>query len=435
MNRAILIQGLGYGDEGKGTTVDWLCREENVKLVVRYNGGAQAGHNVVDDAGRHHTFSQFGSGTFAGAATLLSRHMLVNPVTIVPEAKHLAELGVERPLSLIHVERDALVTTPYHTTANRLREMDRAGGRHGSCGMGIGETVNDWLTQRDGALHVRDMEDLTIASRKLGELRSRMIESTKHIRIETPEMRREADILEKKDVAHSILGYLAAFRANVQIVGPEWLLKQQGTIVFEGAQGVLLDQDFGFQPHTTWSDCTFGNAYRLLDWYGGDILRLGILRSYATRHGAGPFVTENKDFEACSKKDHNVWTDWQQTFRSGAFDLVAAKYALDVIVQPFLERIDGLVMTHLDSLKRAPNVSGVPVCTSYAFPLEVRRPAQYEHQVELTNRLRDARPSYETLPLEGYAESIAERLGVRLHATSWGATFKDKINHTRLQAA
>ena len=141
MRGAIVVAGLGFGDEGKGTTVDWLVRRHESALVVRYNGGAQAAHNVVLPDGRHHTFSQFGSGTLAGAETFLSRYMLVNPSAMLNEAAGLAGLGVVDPLSRVHVDEDALITTPFHIAANRAREQARGDGRHGSCGMGIRETI------------------------------------------------------------------------------------------------------------------------------------------------------------------------------------------------------------------------------------------------------------------------------------------------------
>src|SRR5579864_7866772 len=98
MSKVFLVQGLGYGDEGKGSIVDYLVRQEKAPLVVRFNGGAQAAHNVVTDDGRHHTFTQFGSGTFAGARTFLSRFMIVNPFTLLTEAKALEQKGVANPL-------------------------------------------------------------------------------------------------------------------------------------------------------------------------------------------------------------------------------------------------------------------------------------------------------------------------------------------------
>lgn len=422
MNNVVLVAGLGYGDEGKGSTVDFLATRSDIpRLVVRYNGGCQAGHNVSDETGKHHTFSQFGSGTFAGAPTLLSRYMFVNPVTLVPEAKHLTELGIPNPYNMLHVERDAVVTTPYHAATNRLREMARGHGKHGSCGMGVGETATDWTANKYDALYVRDLSNVAVAGKKLRALRDRMIENTKNIEIKSAAMADEIDLLKDEDVVQNILHYFKNFVDNVNIVDRDWLHKQPGTVIFEGAQGVLLDQDFGFQPYTTWSDCTFGNAYKLLDVYKGDVLRLGVLRSYMTRHGAGPFVTEDTAFDSFSEKDHNVYTEWQNGFRSGAFDCIAAKYALDVI-----GGVDGLVLTHMDKI-----TSVTPVCINYYDGImwtysAVHRPANYERQRETADTLLITNPVYTPFGHKDYANRIAERIGVQLYATSHGPCAKDK---------
>src|ERR1700759_5249193 len=92
MKRAVIVQGLGFGDEGKGATVDFLAREFAADLVVRYCGGSQAGHNVVLPGGRRHTFSQFGAGTLAGAATYLGEQVIVNLPAMHKEAAHLRQL-------------------------------------------------------------------------------------------------------------------------------------------------------------------------------------------------------------------------------------------------------------------------------------------------------------------------------------------------------
>jgi adenylosuccinate synthase len=142
----VVVVDLGYGDAGKGTVVDWLCSRADagpVHAVVRFNGGAQAAHNVVTSDGRHHTFAQFGSGSFIpGVRTHLSRFVLVDPLALAGEAAHLASLGVRDALDRVTVDRDALLATPYHRAANRARELARGDRRHGSCGMGIGETAS-----------------------------------------------------------------------------------------------------------------------------------------------------------------------------------------------------------------------------------------------------------------------------------------------------
>src|SRR6476659_8022754 len=143
--RAIILGGLGYGDEGKGTWTDFLARTEPVHTVVRFNGGAQAGHNVVTPDGRHHTFAQFGSGTFVrGVSTHLSRFMLLNPMRLLHEADQIRALGVSDALAPLTIDRLAPVTTPFPVPATRLRELARGDARQGSCGMGIGETMSDW---------------------------------------------------------------------------------------------------------------------------------------------------------------------------------------------------------------------------------------------------------------------------------------------------
>ncbi|MGC5031423.1 adenylosuccinate synthetase, partial [Micromonospora sp. DT229] len=134
-----IVVDLGYGDAGKGTVVDWLCATRPVQMVVRFNGGAQAAHNVVLPDGRHHTFAQFGAGTFhPGVWTHLSRHVVVDPLALAAEADHLAELGVPDALDRLTVDGEALLATPYHRAANRARELSRGADRHGSCGLGVG---------------------------------------------------------------------------------------------------------------------------------------------------------------------------------------------------------------------------------------------------------------------------------------------------------
>ena len=158
MTHAIVV-GLGFGDECKGATVDWLCATNDIKAVVRFNGGPQAAHNVITPDGRHHTFAQFGSGTFHGVPTYLSRYMLVNPFNLVNEAEHLADLGVVDPLRMVWIDQNALLVTPYHRHANRLREDARGASRHGSTGQGVGETRAYAIERPDESPKMGDIYD------------------------------------------------------------------------------------------------------------------------------------------------------------------------------------------------------------------------------------------------------------------------------------
>jgi len=164
--KVFLVIGLGYGDEGKGHTVDYLVQKHDAKLVVKSSGGSQCAHAVVLEDGREHTFHQFGAGTFAGAHTHLSKHMLINPVFLRDEIRDLEGCGVTDPYSLLTVHEDAMITNPFQVAANRLRETHRAGGRHGSCGHGIGETVADAIAT-NMPLRVRDLLDQNTTRYKL----------------------------------------------------------------------------------------------------------------------------------------------------------------------------------------------------------------------------------------------------------------------------
>src|SRR6478752_7118385 len=126
MKRAVITVGLGFGDEGKGATVDFLTRKLEADLVVRYCGGSQAGHNVQLPDGRRHTFSQFGAGTLVTAPnprTYLGPNVIINPIGLAREAQHLAELGVRDPAQLLTLHPRCLVATHWHQSINRLREL------------------------------------------------------------------------------------------------------------------------------------------------------------------------------------------------------------------------------------------------------------------------------------------------------------------------
>ena len=164
----VIVVDLGFGDAGKGTVVDWLCSRasarrrarRSARTVVRFNGGAQAAHNVVTPDGRHHTFAQFGSGTFTpGVRTHLSRFVLVDPLALAAEAAHLASAGVAGPAR----PADRRPGRAAHHAVPPGREPgQRTGprrGRHGSCGMGIGETASYALGVRADAPRVGDCDD------------------------------------------------------------------------------------------------------------------------------------------------------------------------------------------------------------------------------------------------------------------------------------
>lgn len=341
-----ILVDLGFGDAGKGTLTDFLVRDRNIDLVVRYNGGAQAGHNVVTPNGRHHTFSQFGAGTFAGAATLLGPAFLLHPLGMAREAEHLQALGVD-PWPRTSVDARARVITPYHQAAGRLREAARGADAHGTCGVGVGACVEDDLTHPEDTLRAADLSDRA----KVRAVLARVAERT---RAALPDATGpDAAVLTDTTLPARVADAWAAVAARLGLVDDAAAtIAQAPRVVFEGAQGVLLDETWGFHPHTTWSDTTTAPALALL----GDrpAHRLGVLRAYATRHGAGPFPT---DGTLAVPEPHNPDHGPQGRFRTGALDAVLLRYALDVCP------VDALALTCLD---RVPPT--VPLCPGYLTP-------------------------------------------------------------------
>lgn len=340
MKTAYLVAGLAYGDEGKGATVDYLVRKRGADLVVRYNGGAQAAHNVITPDGRHHTFAQFGSGTFVpGVKTHLSKYMLVNPLNMMCEEEHLQEVGVKDAFDRLTVDGRALIITPYQKIVNRMLETSRGGKRHGSCGQGIGETRNDHLTHGDQVLFAANLGNEKLTKEKLEFIRQISLQKVNDIQ-NVP----GREFLEDRDTVNWISDQYAHW--PVKIVSSSHLgelLDTKMSVVFEGAQGVLLDEVYGQAPYNTWTDTTFNNAEILLSTMGftGRKEKVGVLRTYFTRHGAGPFPTEDPDL--CMPEPHNGTGEYQGSFRVGKFDWLAAKYSLKVV-----GGIDWLALNHLD---------------------------------------------------------------------------------------
>jgi adenylosuccinate synthase len=426
MNQAFLTVDLGFGDAGKGAVVDFLTRQFSAHTVVRYNGGAQAGHRVVAPGNREHVFSQFGSGTLAGAATHLSRFMLLEPMAMLEEARHLRALGAGEPFERTTVDAGALVITPFARAINRLSELARGNARHGSCGMGVGETMIDFLALGERALFAGDLADRDRLHAKLGTLREANRAKLARLTLpDTPEVAAERAPLDDPDWADWLLDDYAVWAEQARIVPGEFLhtiLRRPGAVVFEAAQGVLLDEWRGFHPHTTWSTTTLANADRLLGeaGYSGAVTRVGITRAYATRHGAGPLPTEDPALAAALPDARNSFGAWQQGFRVGWLDTVLLRYALDTVGP-----LDTLALTCLDRLEALPEAQ---ICRRYhdgAATVErlVPGPAEpsLEYQETLTQQLFRCRPQLEQIDISKMPALLFAETGVPVGILSRGA--------------
>lgn len=414
MNHKIIVD-LGFGDAGKGTITDYLAATQWTSVVIRFSGGAQAAHNVVTDDGVHHTFAQFGSGTLSGVPTYLSEFMLFNPLNFMAEARALDPIIFPLdPLQLVTISPDALIITPYHREANRIRERQRGEDRHGSCGQGIGETQSYGRLFPGYAPRVGDMLSLSAMQDKLQRLQGYLT--------------KELGCTDEIFSLVSSCKLAEQFENIAQQIRIDWSggmlarLLDSGDCVFEGSQGVLLDEWYGFHPYTTWSTTTFENAETLLHRYGHTGTRVGVMRSYTTRHGPGPFPSEKTDGRVpklfgWDQEMHNGTGKYQGAWRTGNLDMVLMRYAVDVV-----GGLDEVAVTHMD------RIGGLYVDRYLEGPLAVKKQKRdLDAQVELTELLSHVTPAY------GFASNpkqfvsvIESRLDAPVSMLSYGPRRGDK---------
>ena len=313
--KARAVIGANFGDEGKGLMTDYLVHKHKSDLVIRFNGGAQAGHTVELADGRRHVFGHFGSGAFAGAATLLSKHFIVNPMIFKKERLVLEE---KAPVNLdIFIDIFAPVTTPFDMLINQLVEKKRGLARHGSCGMGIGETIERGEQFFDLRVHhLRNTDSLRTL---LYTIRDNWVP----IRKVQLELGDEFDhIIMNDGLIESYIADVLYLLDHSQLCMSNTILRKAHNPIFEGAQGLLLDQGHEYFPYVTRSNTGIKNVLELMgpDF---DILDVTYMtRAYLTRHGAGPLRRElqKKPFSLIEDKT-NIPNDWQGNLRFAYLDI------------------------------------------------------------------------------------------------------------------
>lgn len=428
MKKAIITVGLGFGDEGKGAWVDALCVKERVDLVVRYSGGSQCGHNVQIPAdeklgGKRHTFSQVGAGAFCGVRTYLAPQVIINPPAL---AREILSLNQEFSLSLDHdlwgqvyVDERCLVSTIYHQMVNQAMETTRNDSpdgprRHGSCGHGIGETRRYWLQYGNDAVFAADLKDHRVLGSKLELMRQRLQAQAERtgngldLRVES--VRKQTVRLWEIGKMLRVIGHVPDFQLAV----------------FEGAQGVLLDEWCGFFPYVTHSTVTTQHALDLCREAGvEEVCTLGLTRTYTTRHGAGPFPTHSKRLTAELPPDlGNPTNEWQGTFRCGFLDLPLTKYAVDCC--ELFGSVDGLLVSHLDQYpgrvcqRHFSRVGEVE--TEFVLPME---PPNLERQRRVGEVLGGCYNDIVELDRVGMLDRLGQIRPVC--GTAVGPTFKDRL--------
>lgn len=313
--KALAVIGAAFGDEGKGRMVHYFASNAAEPcIVVRYNGGAQAAHTVVRNDGVGHIFHHFGSGTLAGAPTYLSRFFICNPLLWRAEKDELKFLSIKPEL---YIHPDAPISTPYDMLINREVERKRNEKRHGSCGYGINETI-ERLCNSTHPLFIRDIGTFAFES-KVEALR------LNHV----PQRMKQLGIDKPSDEFHAACAspilldeFLYACSDMVPCARSftDYDLRRFPLVIFEGAQGLGLDEKHKFFPHVTRSKTGLPNIVDICN--GADIHDIEIVyttRAYTTRHGAGPFPTEVKSLKYVDTT--NVKSEWQGELRFGHLDM------------------------------------------------------------------------------------------------------------------
>ena len=378
---ATVIVGLQWGDEGKGKTTDFLA--EQVAMVVRYQGGDNAGHTVVngDEVFKLHLVP---SGVlYPHITSVIGSGVVVNPATLIGELEMLEERGID--VGRVRVSRSAHVIMPYHVALDRANETRLADDKVGTTGRGIGPAYGDraWRV----GLRMEDLLD--------GEL----------VRAKLARVLPDKNLLLKNGhggatfAADDLVGQAVAWgeRLRDHLADATWLvqdaLARGDHVLLEGAQGTLLDLDHGSYPFVTSSNPVAGGACT-----GGGIGPLqvdeviGVMKAYSTRVGSGPYPTELDDEVGAgiASRGHEVGTTTGRPRRVGWFDTVPLRYAVAV------NSVSSIMLNKLDIL------SGVdPIRLCVAYEIDGRRVDAWPSS---STALSSAIPIYEEF--DGWSEAI-----------------------------
>ncbi|MCC5975778.1 MAG: adenylosuccinate synthase, partial [Rubellimicrobium sp.] len=396
----VVVVGTQWGDEGKGKIVDWLS--ERADVIVRFQGGHNAGHTLVID-GVVYKLSLLPSGILRpGKLSVIGNGVVLDPWALVAEIERVAGQGVAvGPHNLMIAENTPLIL-PLHGELDRARESSTAVARIGTTGRGIGPAYEDKVGRR--VIRVADLADEPTLDARIARLLTHHNALRRGLgldEVDGPALK--AMLLE---IAPMILPYAA----------PAWKVlndkrKAGKRILFEGAQGSLLDVDFGTYPYVTSSTTLAGMAASGTGLGPGAVgFVLGIVKAYTTRVGEGPFPCELFDDvgEHLARVGHEKGTVTGRPRRCGWFDAVLVRQTCA------LSGVNGIALTKMDVLDGLPELK---ICTGYE--LDGRQLDYLPTAAEAQARVR---PIYETI--EGWSGSTAG-------ARSWADLPAQAIKYVR----
>jgi len=375
----VAVVGAQWGDEGKGKVVDWLS--ERADVVVRFQGGHNAGHTLVV-GGITYKLSLLPSGVVRGKLSIIGNGVVVDPWALVAEIETMRGKGLDiSPRNLLLADNASLIL-PLHGLVDRAREAASGTNKIGTTGRGIGPAYEDKVGRR--AIRVCDLADPTLPDR-VDQL---LLHHNAILRgLGAPEVRRDDILGPLQDVAPKVLPY--AGRVWQRLAETHAAGKR---ILFEGAQGALLDVDHGTYPYVTSSNTLAGQAAAGSGMSPKAVgFVLGITKAYTTRVGSGPFPTEqqNEIGKLLGERGREFGTVTGRPRRCGWFDAVLVRQTVTV------GGIDGIALTKLDVLD---GIEKLDVCVGYRVGSR-----RFDYLPAERSLQTDVEPIYETL--EGWQES------------------------------
>ncbi|MEO1152760.1 MAG: adenylosuccinate synthase [Pseudomonadota bacterium] len=396
----VVVVGAQWGDEGKGKIVDWLS--ERAHVIARFQGGHNAGHTLVIDGAVYKLHALPSGVVRGGKLSVIGNGVVLDPWHLVDEIETVRAQGVViSPETLLIAENTPLIL-PIHGELDRAREAQNSVAKIGTTGRGIGPAYEDKVGRR--SVRVADLADAATLEARVARLLVHHDALRRGLGL--PEVDRDALVAALKEIAPKILPYAA----------PVWKelndRRRAGQrILFEGAQGALLDVDFGTYPFVTSSNVIAGQAATGTGIGPGSIdFVLGIVKAYTTRVGEGPFPTElfDEDGQRLGERGHEFGTTTGRKRRCGWFDAVLVRQTCAT------SGVNGIALTKLDVLD---GMDELKICTGYELDGEVLDylPTAADKQARVT-------PVYETI--KGWSDSTAG-------ARSWADLPGEAVKYVR----
>jgi adenylosuccinate synthase len=345
---SVAVIGSQWGDEGKGKIVDWLS--ERADVVVRFQGGHNAGHTLVID-GVTHKLSLLPSGVVRqNKLSVIGNGVVIDPYALLQEIESIRAKGIAiTPENLLIAENASLITS-LHRQIDNIAEENRGSNKIGTTGRGIGPAYEDKVGRR--SIRICDLADPAVLEGRVDAILAHHNALRKGLG--ASEVSKSSIMEELMAIAPKILPFAQ----------PVWKVldtfKREGKrILFEGAQGVMLDIDHGTYPYVTSSSTVAGQAYAGSGMGVNSVgYVLGITKAYTTRVGSGPFPTELEDEtgELLGKRGHEFGTVTGRKRRCGWFDAVMVRQAVKI------SGINGIALTKLDVLD---GFETLRICTGY----------------------------------------------------------------------